>query len=47
MSYKDKTPQHIKIDEKNYIEEPFLKQPEGFGWTIKRLEVKEKTAEEL
>ena len=41
MPYLDKTPQHIKIDEKNHVEEPFLEQLKGLGWTILRLEQKQ------
>jgi type I restriction enzyme R subunit len=36
-----KTPNHIKLDEKNHVEEPFLKQLEGLGWDIIRLEQKQ------
>jgi type I restriction enzyme R subunit len=38
MAVKDKTSTHIKIDEKHHVEEPFLQQLEGLGWTAKRLE---------
>ncbi len=41
MAYKDKTPEHIKLDEKNHVEEPFLKQLEGLGWTVKRLDMRQ------
>jgi len=34
----DKTPQHIKIDEKNHVENPLLDQLESLGWNILRLE---------
>ena len=38
----DKTPLHIKLDEKNHVEEPFLKQLAnipGLHWSILRLEM--------
>ena len=38
----DKTPPNIRLDEKNHVEEPFLKQMEsipGIQWTILRLEI--------
>jgi type I restriction enzyme R subunit len=38
MAYIDKTPEYIKIDEKNHIEEPFLHQLEGLRWDVVRLE---------
>lgn len=41
MPLKEKTPPHIKLDEKNHVEEPFLQQLEEQGWTVKRLEMKQ------
>jgi len=38
----DKTPDHIRLDEKNHVEEPFLKQLEtmpGIHWAVLRLEM--------
>src|ERR1044072_7670441 len=38
----DKTPLHLKLDEKNHVEEPFLKQLEampGLHWDVLRLEM--------
>ena len=38
----DKTPDHIRLDEKNHVEEPFLKQLEsmpGIHWDVLRLEM--------
>ena len=38
----DKTPTHIRLDEKNHVEEPFLKQLEsmpGIHWKVLRLEM--------
>lgn len=39
---RDKTPPHIRLDEKNHVEEPFLKQLEsipGIQWKVLRLEM--------
>jgi type I restriction enzyme R subunit len=41
MAYLDKTPKHIKLDEKNHVEEPFLKQLDGLGWSVLQLEQKQ------
>lgn len=41
MANLDKTPTHIKLDEKNHVEEPFLTQLEGLGWKVLRLEQKQ------
>lgn len=30
----DKTPQHIRLDERNHVEKPFLDQLAGLGWKI-------------
>jgi type I restriction enzyme, R subunit len=30
----DKTPQHIKLDERNHVEKPLLVQLDGLGWEI-------------
>ncbi|MFZ3138217.1 MAG: hypothetical protein WA126_12605 [Thermodesulfovibrionales bacterium] len=30
----DKTHQHIKLDERNHVEEPLLDQLAGLGWEI-------------
>ena len=37
----DKTPPHIKLDERNHVEEPFLAQLEWLGWDVLRLEQKQ------
>ena len=34
MSQPDNTPQHIKIDEREHVELPFLEQLKGLGWEI-------------
>lgn len=41
----DKTPKHIKIDERNHVEKPFLDQLEGLGWEILDLERGQKPAD--
>ncbi len=41
MPHIDRTHQHIEIDEKNHVEEPFLKQLKGLGWEVIRLEQKQ------
>lgn len=33
----DRTPEYIKIDEKNFVEEPFLEQLDSLGWEVVRL----------
>ena len=30
----DKTPQHIKLDERNHVEKPLLDQLHGLGWGL-------------
>ena len=30
----NKTPQHIKLDERNHVEKPLLDQLSGLGWEI-------------
>lgn len=30
----DRTPKHIKIDERNHVEKPLLNQLQGLGWEI-------------
>ena len=34
MPLKDKTPNHIKIDERNHVEKPLLDQLDGLGWNV-------------
>ena len=34
MPKRDKTPKHIKLDERNHVEIPLLEQLEGLGWDI-------------
>ncbi|MDA2928402.1 type I restriction endonuclease subunit R, partial [Acidobacteria bacterium AH-259-O06] len=41
MAQQDKTPKHIKLDEKNHVEEPFLDQLADLEWKIIRLETKQ------
>lgn len=45
MNPVDRTPAHIKFDEKNHVEEPFLKQLEGLGWQVLRLDTQQKPAD--
>ena len=40
-----KQSQAIKINERNFVEEPFLEQLEGLGWTIIDLDTKQKPAD--
>ncbi len=47
MPYTDNTPPHIKLDEKNHVEEPFLKQLEVLDWQVIRLEQKQTPKESL
>ncbi|MFC1604408.1 type I restriction endonuclease subunit R [Planctomycetota bacterium] len=37
----DKTPQHIKLDERNHVEKPLLEQLDGLGWKIIDLDNKQ------
>lgn len=39
------TPAHIKLDERNHVEKPFLDQLAGLGWTILDLEKDQKPAD--
>ncbi|QTA82606.1 Type I restriction enzyme R protein [Desulfonema limicola] len=39
MNRTDRTPDHIKKDEKNFVEEPFLEQLQELGWEILRLDM--------
>ena len=39
MALGSKTQQHLKIDERNHVEEPLLQQLEGLGWQVQRLEM--------
>ena len=34
MPYQDKTPAHIKLDERNHVEKPLLDQLAGLGWDV-------------
>ena len=37
----DKTPPHIKLDERNHVEKPLLDQLDGLGWEIIDLDAKQ------
>jgi type I restriction enzyme R subunit len=41
MPASDKTAQEIKLDERNHVEEPFLDQLDGLGWTIIKCDSKQ------
>jgi len=45
MSRSDKTPKHIRLDERNHVEKPLLEQLEGLGWEILDLDNKQHPAE--
>ena len=45
MSQGDKTPKHIKLDEKNHVEDPLLDQLEGLEWEVIRYETKQEPSE--
>lgn len=42
----DKKNQALRLDEKNHVEEPFLKQLEGLDWTVIRLEMHQQKPEQ-
>ena len=41
MARTDKTPQHIKLDERNHVEKPLLDQLTGLGWEVLDLDLKQ------
>jgi type I site-specific restriction-modification system R (restriction) subunit len=41
----DRTPQYIKLDERNHVEKPLLDQLEGLGWEIINLDNKQHPAD--
>lgn len=41
MMPSDKTPQHIRLDERNHVEKPLLDQLAGLGWEVIDLEMKQ------
>lgn len=43
MTRRDRTPKHIKLDERNHVELPFLEQLDGLGWDIIDLTDKKQT----
>ncbi|TWT96916.1 Type I restriction enzyme [Botrimarina colliarenosi] len=43
MSSRDKTPKHIKIDERNHVELPLLEQLDGLEWVVIDLTDKQQT----
>lgn len=46
MSNLDKTPEHIKIDERNHVEKPLLTQLAGLSWEILDLELRQQTPQQ-
>jgi len=40
-----KTPEHIRLDERNHVEKPFLDQLHGLGWTVLDLDNKQRPAD--
>lgn len=47
MAYPDKTPAHIRLDERNHVEQPLLDQLAELGWEIFDLEVKQAPKDSL
>jgi type I restriction enzyme R subunit len=47
MAYKDKTPPHIKLDERNHVERPLLDQLDGLGWEVIDLDNTQTPAQSL
>jgi type I restriction enzyme R subunit len=43
MAYPDKTPAHIRLDERNHVEKPLLDQLAGLGWEVWDLTDKKQT----
>ncbi|CAB3741277.1 hypothetical protein LMG22037_06475 [Paraburkholderia phenoliruptrix] len=41
MDYQDKTPAHIRLDERNHVEKPLLDQLQGLDWEVIDLEIKQ------
>lgn len=41
MAYQDKTPPHIKLDERNHVEKPLLDQLAALGWDVLDLDAKQ------
>ena len=46
MPAPDKTPESIKIDERNHVEKPLLTQLAGLGWEILDLEMRQQTPQQ-
>ncbi|MDM4015660.1 hypothetical protein [Roseiconus lacunae] len=43
MTHRDRTPKHIKLDERHHVELPLLKQLDGLGWDVIDLTDKKQT----
>lgn len=41
MPHQDRTPAHIRLDERNHVEKPLLDQLAGLGWEVLDLEMKQ------
>ena len=42
---KDKTPEYIRIDERNHVEKPRSEQLQGLGWTVLDFDQKQKASD--
>jgi type I restriction enzyme R subunit len=47
MAYQDKTPAHIRLDERNHVEKPLLDQLAELGWEVFDLEMKQEPKQSL
>ena len=45
MSRGDRTPKHIRLDERNHVEKPLLNQLAGLGWEVLDLDIKQHPAD--
>jgi type I restriction enzyme R subunit len=45
--YQDKTPAHIRLDERDHVEKPLLDQLTGLGWEVFDLEMKQEPKQSL
>lgn len=45
MSHSDKTPKHVRLDERNHVEKPLLDQLAGLGWEVLDLDIKQRPAD--
>lgn len=47
MAFQDKTPAHIRLDERNHVEKPLLDQLAALGWEVWDLEMKQEPKQTL